>query len=93
MTTCKNRAWQAAQSALIWEQGVAGSNPAVPTRGGAGQGLSPVGLRGRDDFERWFRATSVPLREVASGYVLIVIYGLLPKKWTLTTDLTDGLLV
>jgi creatinine amidohydrolase len=31
MTTCKNRAWQAAQSALIWEQGVAGSNPAVPT--------------------------------------------------------------
>ena len=31
MATCKNRAWQAAQSALIWEQGVAGSNPAVPT--------------------------------------------------------------
>jgi hypothetical protein len=33
MATCKNGAWQAAQSALIWEQGVAGSNPAVPTGG------------------------------------------------------------
>jgi integrase/recombinase XerC len=31
MVTCKNGAWQAACSALIWEQGVAGSNPAVPT--------------------------------------------------------------
>jgi len=32
MTTCKNKAWQAAQSALIWEQEIVGSNPTVPTR-------------------------------------------------------------
>jgi hypothetical protein len=61
MTTCKNRAWQAAQSALIWEQGVAGSNPAVPTTNSPGQRHSPADLRGRPPFARWFRATSVPL--------------------------------
>jgi hypothetical protein len=43
MTTCKNRAWQAAQSALIWEQGVAGSNPAVPTTS-----TNPLLSRGAD---------------------------------------------
>jgi hypothetical protein len=61
MTTCKNRAWQAAQSALIWEQGVAGSNPAVPTTSSTGQRLSPADLGERPPFGRRFRATSVPL--------------------------------
>jgi hypothetical protein len=29
--TCVNRGSQAAQAVILWEQGVAGSNPAVPT--------------------------------------------------------------
>jgi hypothetical protein len=43
MATCKNGAWQAARSALIWEQGVAGSNPAVPTTS-----TNPLLSRGAD---------------------------------------------
>ena len=49
-----------------WEQGVAGSNPAVPTTSSPGQRPSPADLRGREDFARWFRATSVPLGSSAA---------------------------
>jgi hypothetical protein len=31
MATCKNRAWQAAQSLLICKQGVVGSSPIIST--------------------------------------------------------------
>jgi hypothetical protein len=68
MVTCKNRAWQAAQSALIWEQGVAGSNPAVPTSNSPGQRRSPADRLGRPPFACRFRATSVPLGDDPSFF-------------------------
>src|SRR5215213_6853063 len=66
--TCKNGAWQAAHSALIWEQGVAGSNPAVPTTSSPGQRRSPADRLGRLPFARRFRATSVPLGGEPSSF-------------------------
>jgi hypothetical protein len=61
MTTCKNRAWQAAHSLLICKQGVVGSSPIISTPQQPRSAPTRSAAAGTSGFARRFRATSVPL--------------------------------
>ena len=77
MTTCQNRAWQAAQGALICKQGVVGSSPIISTTNTSGQPPRAARRPGPSGFARLVRATSVPL-----GGSAISSAGSLTAAWT-----------
>jgi single-strand DNA-binding protein len=85
MTTCKNRAWQAAQSLLICKQGVVGSSPIISTHNRPGQRPPAARRPGPSDLARLVRATSVPLGPSVGG-----CGGRLAAAWTSSSRQQEG---
>jgi hypothetical protein len=86
MATCKNRAWQAAQSLLICKQGVVGSSPIIST--------APLrqGDQGGDDLGEVARDGGADLGSEAVGLFAgdLHLVGDARARWEAVQSVVDG---